>query len=187
MNHPKPEQWVSYVCGEAARDLRNELTAHLQQCPQCRAEIENWKHTLNRLNAWKLPSRHRVYFQFVPPILKWATAVALVLMTGVLVGRATAPKINPDSLRRAIATDVRRDLDQELARLVREEVVRNASLTLASDHRYTDQVAEQLYVLLKKELDTVAVNADVGLRHTAMQLVQLADYKEPQNITNSHQ
>jgi hypothetical protein len=184
MNHPKPEEWVPYVYGESTGPVRQQLSAHLQDCPQCREEIETWKRSLTRLDAWKLPRRPRAHTPVLAPILKWAAAATVVLMAGVLIGRATSPKIDPQNLRLAIASDVRRDLSQQLTQLVQEEVGRNASLTLASGHRYTDQVAQQLYVLLKKDVDTVAVNADAGLRNTAQQLFQLADYKQPQTPSN---
>ena len=58
-----------------------------------------------------------------------------------------------------------------------------SSSPLASSHRYSDQVAQQIYVLLKKDVDTIAVNAAAGLNQTAQRLVELADDKEPQNGT----
>ena len=185
MNHPKPEEWAPYVCGEATGAVRRQLKSHLQECRQCREEVETWKQSLARLDKWKLPSRHSA--STVSPFLKWAAAATMVLLSGILVGRATAPKLNSEDVRQAIAAEVRRDLTLQVSQLVQEEVARNASLTLASGHRYTDQVAQQLYIMLKKDLDTVAVNADEGLRNTALQLVQLADYKEPVNPTNPGQ
>jgi hypothetical protein len=121
------------------------------------------------------------------PILKWSTAAAIVLLAGIFIGRATAPKIDSENLRRTIASDIRRDLNQQLGQLVRDEVTKNASSTIASGHRYTDQVAQELYVALKKDVDTVALNADAGLRQTEQQLVQLADYQQPQNLPGPNQ
>ena len=40
---------------------------------------------------------------------------------------------------------------------------------------------------LKKELDTVAVNTDAGLRHTEQGLVQLAGYAQPAVAPDSFQ
>ncbi len=183
MNHPKPEEWVPYVYGEASSAARRELAAHLDACPQCREEIETWKRNLHRLDAWKLPKVRRPS-ELLVPFFKWAAAAAIVLVAGISIGRATAPKVDLEKLRRAIAPEVQHNLSQEMARLVHEEVARTASLTATSSQRYTDQVAQQLYVrlvLLKQDVDTVAVNADAGLRRTAQQLVQLADYEEPKN------
>jgi hypothetical protein len=187
MNHPKPEEWVPYVYGEANGTARRELSAHLQDCRQCRDQIDAWKSSLNLLNAWKVGRRLPARPRLGAPLVKWAAAAAIVLLAGVLIGRATAPKIDPENLRQTITTDIRRDLTQQLDQLVRQEVVRNAALTLDSGHRYTDQVAQQLYVLLKKDVDTVAFNADAGLRNTALQLFQLADYKQPENPVDQNQ
>ena len=181
MNHPKPEEWVPYVYGEAPSGTRRELAAHLLECPQCREEIESWKRSLNRLDSWKLPRTQRMREELLAPIAKWAAAAVVLLMAGILIGRATAPKPDLEKLRAAIAPAIQRDLKSEMSLLVREEIARAASLTLASSHRYSEQVGQQVYVMLKKDVDTVAVNADAGLRSTARQLVELVDYKEPQN------
>jgi hypothetical protein len=190
MNHPKPEEWVPYVYGETTSAVRRELTAHLRDCPQCRTEIETWKRSLSRLDSWKLPEVQRPS-ELLVPFLKWAAAAAVVLAVGISIGRATAPKVDVEKLRVALAPQLKRDLSRELAELVRQEVVRTTSLTLASDRRYADQVAaeyaQQIYVVLKKDVDTIAVNADAGLRNTAQQLVQLADYKVPKSPATPNQ
>jgi hypothetical protein len=190
MNHPKPEEWVPYVYGEATSVARRDLAEHLRDCAQCREEIETWKRNLRRLDAWKLPKVRRPADVLVP-FLKWAAAAVIVLAAGISIGRATASRVDIEKLRAAIAPEIRQDLNREMAQLVRQEVARATSLTLASDRKYTDQVAEayaqQIYVMLKKQIDTLAVNAEVGLRHTAQQLVQLADYKEPEISVDPNQ
>jgi hypothetical protein len=182
MNHPKPEEWVPYLYGESTSAVRRELAAHLKDCAQCRGEIETWKRSLGRLDSWRVP-RARPLPMFAAPILKWAAAAACVLTVGIFVGRATIPKVDVEKLREAIAPQIQSDLRQEVAQLVREEVARNTSMTLVSGRRYSDQVAaayaQQVYLLLKKDIDTIAFNADEGIRHTAQQLVQLADYEKP--------
>jgi len=103
---------------------------------------------------------------------------------------------------------MRRELSQEFARLVREEVSKSAVATLAASGQQAEQamavlakaledrrteedraiyaVLENLesqsfvqFVSLKKDLDTVALNTDAGLRDTQQELVQLTDYKQP--------
>jgi hypothetical protein len=183
MNHPKPEEWVPYVYGESTSTSRRELTSHLKECPQCRQEIESWKRNLNRLDSWKLPGPPRMRWILPAPVLKWAAAAAMILMAGILIGRATAPKVDTEKLRLAITPEIQKDLSGQMTELVRQEVARASSFTLASSRRYSDQVGQHVYVLLKKDVDTVAVNAAAGLRNTAQQLVELADYKEPLTST----
>ena len=40
------------------------------------------------------------------------------------------------------------------------------------------------YLSLKRDLDTVALNTDAGLRRTEQQMVQLADYTQPAGTSN---
>jgi hypothetical protein len=74
-----------------------------------------------------------------------------------------------------------------MSELVRQEVSRTASLILASDHHYTDQMAQQVYIMLKKDVDTVAFNTDASLKQAAQQLVRLADYQEPATFDSPNQ
>jgi anti-sigma factor RsiW len=187
MNHPNPEQWVSYVYGETSGAARRELSAHLRDCPQCQQEIVTWKRNLNRLDAWKLPRPARAQKTLFVPWLNWAAAAAIVLMAGILIGRATAPKVDPEKLRSAIAPEIRRQLSVEVDQLARQQAARAAALSLASGRSYTDQVAQQLYALIKKDIDTVAVNTDARLRHTAQQLVRYADYTQPETHLTQEQ
>lgn len=180
MNHPKPEEWVPYLYGEATIVARKELSGHLRNCAQCREEVERWRRNIKRLDTWKLPRVRRRHPELLAPFLKWAAAAAIMLAAGIWVGRATAPKIDMDKVRVALLPELRRDLRRETAPLVQQEVARAASLTLASSQRYSERLSQQVYGVLKKDLDTVALNAAAGLRTTEEQLVQLADYNPPQ-------
>ncbi|HZR20082.1 MAG TPA: hypothetical protein VFE51_22555 [Verrucomicrobiae bacterium] len=182
MNHPKPEEWVAYLYGQTNNALKRNLANHLHECSQCRSEIESWQRSVKSLDAWKLPRRGRADSVFLAPFLKWAAAVAVVLFAGILIGRATAAKTDVEKLRLAIAPQIQRELSSQMAQLARDEATRAAALSLVSGRRYTDQIAQQLFVALKKDVDTLAFNADDALRHTQQQLVQLADFKEPQPV-----
>ncbi len=207
MNHPKHEEWVPYLFGEAKPEVRRQLKAHLRDCADCRNEIDSWQRSLGRLNAWKLPPAPKAVPTFAP-ILNWAAAAALVLLVGFGAGRLTAARADVAKVRAALAPELRRELSQEFARFVHDELERSASATLAAAGQQTDQavtllakalqtqraednrtVSEALnklesqsfaqFVSLKKDLDTVAVNADDRLRDTAQGLVELAGYSKP--------
>ena len=186
MNHPKPEEWVPYVFGEATGAARRELRAHLRDCQQCREEVETWKRSLGRLDSWKL-SRLRFSSELIFPFLKFAAAAAIMLAVGISIGRATAPKVDAHQLLRAVAPEVQRQVNLQMSQLVQQEVSRTASLLLASDHHYTDQMAQQVYVMLKKDVDTVAFNTDASLKQAAQQLVRLADSQDPTTFDSPNQ
>lgn len=187
MNHPKPEEWVPYIYGETTGTAKRELHDHLNSCDQCREEIRGWQRSLKGLNAWKLPrARSRQPASWLP-MLSWAVGAAMILFLGVVIGRASSPKVDVEKLRQAIAPRIAEDLRAQLTQVAREEAARAGALTFASGQRYTDQVAQQLYNSVKKDIDTVALNTEAGLSHTAQQLYQLADYNEPQTPGTSNQ
>jgi len=207
MNHPKHEEWVPYLFGEAKPEVRRQLKAHLRDCADCRNEIDSWQRSLGRLNAWKLPSAPKAVLTFAP-ILNWAAAAALVLLVGFSAGRLTAAKADVAKVRATLAPELRRELSQEFARFVHDELERSASATLTAADQQTDQAVTLLakalqrqrsednravsdalnklesqsfaqFVSLKKDLDTVAVNADDRLRVAAQGLVELAGNSRP--------
>jgi ribosome-associated translation inhibitor RaiA len=215
MNHPKHEEWVQYLFGETPAETSRQLKGHLRSCSECREEIEGWKTSLGRLSAWKLPpaATPREIFQ---PFLKWAAAPAIILCLGFGIGRFTFARADVETVRAAIEPAMRQQLRQEVAQLVRDEQARAADAALATSGAQTRKLLadyakgfelrrtednQAIYAALdkldaqriadalslKKELDTVAVNTDAGLRHTEQELVQLAGYTQPSGSLNAPQ
>jgi hypothetical protein len=192
MKHPEREEWVPFIFGEADAGRRRQLESHLDQCVECRDEIQSWQRSMDRLDSWKLPTVAKRRAKFAP-LVKWAAAAALVLSIGFAIGRGSAAHVNADKVRAAVEKNLR----SQLAQIARDEAAKTASLAItafsqktetrrASDNRAIFAVLERLEtqhttdcLTLKKELDTLAINADAGLRQTEEQLVQFADYSRP--------
>jgi hypothetical protein len=203
MNHPKREEWVPYLFGEAKSEVRQELQQHLQNCRDCRSEIENWKRSLRRLDAWQLPEAVRRREAFAPTF-RWAVAamVVLVLGLGFALGRLTSTGGDAAKLREAIEPQIRQELRAEFAQLLQQELANAAAATMAAsgertknwlaqyarsvdariEAERTERIADCLS--LKRDVDTIAVNADAGLRTTEHRLAQLADYSQPTRFSN---
>ena len=174
MNHPKREDWVPYLYGEAKPDLRRQLSGHLEDCAECREELQNWKRSLQRLDAWKLPRTNTRLNAFMP-FLKWAAAALLVLGLGFGFGRLTARQADLEQMRARIEPEIRR----EFAEILRREIDKSSATTLAQAQRQAEEVGAAYYALLKKDLDTVAINTDVSLQQAQRELMQVADYRQP--------
>jgi anti-sigma factor RsiW len=184
MNHPKPEEWVPFMSGETNAATRRQLQAHLKECPQCQAQIEGWKRSVSRLHTWKL-SRSRKPLELFLPALKWAVAACLMLAIGFLFGRYAGSDAVVDKVRARLEPQLREVLYQEMAQLVRQEVGRSSSSILLASSDQTDRLLaayntlnetrraqdlERLYLALKKQLDTVAIN-------TEREFVQLTSFQ----------
>ncbi|HXT39592.1 MAG TPA: zf-HC2 domain-containing protein [Candidatus Angelobacter sp.] len=213
MNHPAREEWMSYLYDELNSEEHTGLAAHLAVCPDCKGKVAEWRAARRDLDAWRVTAKRP---RAVParPLIKWAAAAAIVLATGVGIGRLTSATPDVRRVRAAIEPEIRQQLRQELAQLLREELGKRAPAMLAASDEQNRQLLAEFaravetkrtedsqaiyaalsrlesrrvadYVSLKKDLDTVAVLTDAGLRQTQQQLVQLADYSEPADPSNS--
>jgi Putative zinc-finger len=210
MNHPAHEQWMSYLYDELDSNERADLEAHLQTCPDCEANVGEWQSARRNLDAWRLPHIHRPRNGFAQPVFKWAAAAAVFLLAGFSVGRLTSASADVEKVRAVLEPQ----MQQELVKMLHQELDKTASATLAASGEQTkallanyatafetkraedndaifsalDKLDSQRiadYLLLKKDVDTVAVNADAGLRSAEQQLIQLADYTPPVGNPNS--
>ena len=121
MTHPRDEQWMGYLYGEADGPSRAALAEHLCSCPDCRTRVDTWGKAIGRLDAWKLPptSRRRSVLQ---PAIRWAVAAAVVLGVGYGLGRL-APPSAPDALPLAAQLDERlASLESSLGTRLRQEL-----------------------------------------------------------------
>ena len=216
MNHPTREEWMSYLYDELTTEEHSSLAAHLAVCPDCKTRVSDWRTARKNLDVWQLPARPaRVPLQ--RPLVRWAAAAALMIGFGFGVGRfATPATANAGKIRAAIEPEIRQQLRQEFTQLLRDELDKTASATLAASGEQTKHWVEDYaqaletkrtedsqaiyaalnklesqrladFVSLKKDVDTVAWWTDAGLRRARQELVQLADYTQPANISNSTQ
>jgi hypothetical protein len=152
---------------------------------------------------------------FARPFLKWAAAAAIFAGIGFAIGRLSSfAAVSPQKLRAAIEPEIRRQLRAEFAQTMREELDKTAASTLAASREQArtllaeyartienaraadnhaisaalDQLGSQEtddFVSLKKQIDTVAVLTDAGLRRTENQVAELADYSGPNPTSNT--
>ena len=206
---------MSHLYDELSTEEHDRLAAHLAVCPDCETRVIEWRAARKDLDAWQLPAK-RARIVRALPLIKWAAAAAIVLAAGFGVGRITSAAADAEKVRAAIEPEIRQRLHRELAQVFRAELEKTASTTLAASTEQTRQLLAEFakmveakrtednqaintaldrlesrrmadYVSLKKDLDTVAVLTDASLRRAQQQLVQLADYTQPANSSNSPQ
>jgi len=192
MNHPIDETWMSYLYGELESTERADLARHLRDCADCRAKLDAWQEARTDLDAWELPLK-RARPMIAQPAFKWAAAAVIMLSAGFIVGRLTSAAVDVGKMRAAIEPQMRQEFRQELAQSLGEfaqaletkRIADGRAMYAAVEKLDSQRVAD--YVSLKRDLDTVAVLTDASLRNTEQQLVQLADYAQAANVSNSPQ
>jgi anti-sigma factor RsiW len=154
MKHPTSEQWMDYIYGELPKPQRADLAAHLKSCPSCAAQVARWGAVHERLDDWTLPEPTKRSWR-MPAVVRWAMAAAFMIAAlgiGFGAGRASSTK----SLR------------QEMQVALQQAQNDNRLLLNAMQRLDASRQAEIL--ALRKDLETVAVNAD----NTFKDLIQFA-------------
>ncbi|MCI0743891.1 MAG: hypothetical protein L0Y58_00650 [Verrucomicrobia subdivision 3 bacterium] len=196
MKHPNRDEWVPYVFGEARSDDARRLSAHLQECAECAAEVAGWQRSLKQLDSWELPRLSRGP-NIIAPVFRWAMAAAIVLAAGIAVGRWTAPDVDAlhaaveASIKQSVVSEMRQVLAMSEARLLASvhevdrdlwqgvsealstarEQDRQATLALLRDYQ---RAQDARFVNLRRDLETVALSADQEIRRANFRLTQLA-------------
>jgi len=198
--HPTNEEWMSFLYAEDSLPQRATLAAHLQACPQCRAQVRRWRQTQHALDAWTLPTPAPAKHRFRQPVLRWAAAAVILIGLGIGIGRLTSPAaLEAANVRRALQTELdsklaatRSDLLQVLDH--RQSELAQALRTAAADAASTEasqllteyaKLLEQqrdadresylaAFGSLREQIQTVALNADDSLTRTQEQLLELA-------------
>ena len=161
MKHPSSEQWMDYIYGECPKPERAQLDAHLKSCPSCAAQLARWGAVQDRLDEWKLPESKTRWR--VPAAAKWAMAAAFLIAAlgiGFGVGQAHGSK----ALRSEMQVALQKAYEDNrllLTAMQRLDVTRQAEI-----------------LALRKDLETVAINADNTFKETEQQIIQLATYSQ---------
>lgn len=209
MNHPKREEWIPLLCGEAEAATAQRLEAHLHECAECARDVEGWRRTLGRLDAWKLPKASRPARRVPVQAIAWAAAAAIVIGAFVA-GRFTAPSIDARKLRAELKSELSTEIQQGFAKVAEDSTVAlaNLELRLASasvqnneqlgaqfveiinrlrdgDRKATEALFAKLqkqyttdFVLLRRDLETLASTTDEEIEDARLKLYQLASIQK---------
>jgi hypothetical protein len=204
MNHPKREEWIPLLFGEADADARQRLETHLRDCPECAHEVNAWRRTVGRLDAWKLPKAPRARsFSFKPVGL---AAAAAVIVGAFMIGRFSAPQLDAQKFRAELKSELSAEIQQGFAKASSDsaKALANLEYRLASasvhdsremaqefvqmindlrsdDRKATEALFAKLekqyttdFVLLRHDLETLASTTDEEIENARLKLFQLA-------------
>jgi len=117
MKHPHREEWIPYLFRETDPETKKRLAAHLNECPECAAELHGWRMSLQRLDAWKTPKAPRRIMPALGSGLTLAAAAVLVLGLGFMGGLLFSASVDSRHARAELASlmpELRRQVLQEL-------------------------------------------------------------------------
>jgi len=204
MNHPKREEWVPLLFGEADAETKQRLEAHLESCAECAREVNAWRRTMGRLDAWTLPKVPRAKGFSLQPV-GWAAAAA-IMIGAFVAGRFTAPAVDAQQLRADLKAELSAEIQEGFARVSSDSTkalanleYRLASATARSSKEMAEEFVEQInnlregdreatqalfaklekqyttdFVLLRRDLETLASTTDEEIESARLKLYQLA-------------
>ena len=159
MNHPKREEWIPLLFGEANAESRQMLDAHLRECGECAQQVNAWRRTMGRLDAWKLPKAQRAGRSIPWQPIIWAAAAALVIGAFVA-GRFTAPTFDPQKLRAELKSELTEEIQQGFARVSAESAaalanleVRLASASIQNNKEMAEEFVQAINALRAQDRD----------------------------------
>ena len=204
MNHPKREEWIPLLFGETDADTKERLESHLRDCPECAREVGGWRRTVGRLDAWKLPKApHGKSFSFKPVGLAAAAAVIVgAFMIGrfsapqldaqkfraelkselsaeIQQGFAKASSDSAKALANlefrlaSVSDQDSREMAQEFVQMINDLRDDDREATKALFAKLEKQYTTD-FVLLRRDLETLASTTDEEIENARLKLFQLA-------------
>jgi hypothetical protein len=169
MKHLNDEQRLAFIEGQADKEIAN----HVAECAECAAQVQSFRRTIKRLEHFEWPARSPRRTAIYSPVFKLAMAASIVLCIGFAFGRFTGP--NAAEIQARVKADITRDVQQQLAAAFREQQKSEIDLNviLAAVAQLRDQ-QDRNYVTLRKDLETLASNADARIQFTRRQILELA-------------
>lgn len=208
MSHPAPEEWMTFLYGEAKPAARREMQVHLETCDTCRAQMDQWRATSTALDTWQ-PKRIRrsAVRARSSPATPWAVAAAALAIAAFLTGRVVpGNEAEIARLKQAVAELSAKVADSgtnpEALLAAARSVASEETVRLLSDYdalqatqRRTEQETVKTALArldsrvdrLRGELETVAFNTQEGFVQTHQNLAQLVSYSAPKSRSNTWQ
>jgi hypothetical protein len=194
MKHLTQEEWMEFLYQELPSERRRQAAQHLEVCAECRTQVEVWRQTMQHLETWNLPEVEASQPGRSLPSRswKWAAAAAVILATGIAVGRTSAPQ--PDltalqqrleaPLRASLQQQVQADLKQALEAQIRtgqEQVVTELSTQL---QRVREQIIAQANGDLEQSLQSLSLRLSSLREEDKRELLATLKEMESQRIAD---
>ena len=195
MNHPLSEEWISFLYGEMPGAGSERLTAHLQECAECRTRLQGWRGAMGQLDHWQVAPVASGRRRWVRTA-QWSAAAAVMITLGFGLGRVIKPTpVNATEIRNSIQSDIRRELlaesgnhrtewEQYKALLQQQREEDNRLMITAMRKIESDR--EQELMALRKDLETVAVLTQAGFQQANQQIASLEGYPTFSQKTQDH-
>jgi hypothetical protein len=175
MKHPTPEELVSWVYGETSGCAKRELQAHVNECAECRAQVDLWRATTHALDDLPAPVARRRWMPVTVP-WQWAAAAALFVALGLVLDRF-AFAADEAKLRAAMQAEMQQQIAaakeqiaQEFQRRHDESITQIAAAAEAKMALNNQKLAEEFTIALQQaraadRADYLSALRELGAKH----------------------
>lgn len=168
-SHPSCEEWMEYLYGELDTLSQARLTAHLQDCHQCQADVALWREAMIELSSWQLLER-RSHRGVIKRVVAWGIAAMLLLGIGISIGRFSIPAppdINIAKIRTELETSLKASIEPKIRQVLYQDYQELKVNQQAEFRQFLDKSIKTMHIQLYKELNQQLDN-DVGKLTTDM-------------------
>jgi anti-sigma factor ChrR (cupin superfamily) len=177
MKHPTREQLVAFLYEDCDRADKSEIAQHLDTCAECRNQIQTWRATATTLNKYEMAPAVSAW----TPVRSWlpiSAAAAVFLVAGAMFGATWQTRA--DSGKSQLIAELRDRVEKSESenaqtKKLLADLTESIAENRAKDHEAFVAVAQELQST-RKDVETMAVLTEAGLKSTQNQLVRLANY-----------
>lgn len=187
MSHPTHEELLEFLDAELPPERQAAVAEHVATCDECRRLTESWRGAHTALASWELAERPLATPTFETATISlaasqrptarsgWrrAAAAAALVAAGFGLALLAAPSGDSAQHRAELASEVRRqvqeELHAELAKFTATQDANHEEFLTALNGRLDELELQWLvdYVELRRDVETVAIGAEEGLRRLA--------------------
>jgi hypothetical protein len=138
MTHPSREEWMNYLYNELQKPKKVELDVHLQDCDECKVNIDRWRAVMAELDAWQLPQeQNRVpnMSRRAWLLVRWVAAAVLMITAGYTAGWVSAGlSLDMEHLKNDLEISLKPSLQTAVQQSLFEQMDNNWKLILANNN-----------------------------------------------------
>lgn len=157
MKHPTQQEWMAYLYAELDSKQTKTLADHLESCPTCSRDVEQWQNAMRQLDSWQVqsdPTAKQTRRWLWTGAARWAVAAMLFVGLGIASATWWVRTVETERLRDRLTIDLTATLEPAIRQSVTQELSGALKSAIADSYeKMRAEISEQL----TNDINAVAV------------------------------